>query len=93
MPRGKAPKTFVHNTNVILHNPTCINQFKENYIVNPLVVIEEIDHFKNVTQVINLNTRKFARTMDKISGDKIFNGGISLLILSAKLKGNHFTHK
>jgi PhoH-like ATPase len=78
MPRKKTPKTFVLDTNVILHDPTCINQFEENNIVIPLVVIEEIDHFKKGTQVINLNAREFARTMDKISGDNIFNGGISL---------------
>jgi len=78
MPHEKTPKTFVLDTNVILHDPTCINQFEKNNIVIPLVVIEEIDHFKKGTQVINLNAREFARTMDKISGDNIFNGGISL---------------
>jgi PhoH-like ATPase len=78
MPQEKTPKTFVLDTNVILHDPTCINQFEKNNIVIPLVVIEEIDHFKKGTQVINLNAREFARTMDKISGDNIFNGGISL---------------
>jgi len=74
----KFPKTFVLDTNVILHDPTCINQFEENNIIIPLAVIEEIDHFKKGTQVINLNAREFARTLDKISGNNIFNGGISL---------------
>ena len=33
------------DTNVILHDPSCIHQFQDNDIVIPLVVIEEIDRF------------------------------------------------
>jgi len=72
------PKTFVLDTNVILHDPTCINHFQENNIIIPLAVIEELDHFKRGNQVINLNARDFARTLDSITGNEIFNGGVSL---------------
>jgi PhoH-like ATPase len=72
------PKTFILDTNVILHDPTCITQFQENDIVIPLAVIEEIDHFKRGSQVINLNAREFARTLDQLTGSAIFNGGVSL---------------
>lgn len=72
------PKTFILDTNVILHDATCIHQFQENDIVIPLVVIEEIDHFKRGSQVINFNARDFARTLDSITGNALFNGGISL---------------
>jgi len=61
-----------------LHDPTCINQFQENNIVIPLAAIEEIDHFKRGSQVINLNTREFGRTLDSLIGNLIFNGGVSL---------------
>jgi PhoH-like ATPase len=71
-------KTFILDTNVILHDPSCIHQFCENDIVVPLTVIEEIDHFKRGSQVINLNAREFARTLDSITGNSIFNGGVSL---------------
>ncbi|MDF1611903.1 PhoH family protein [Stygiobacter electus] len=74
----KNPKTFVLDTNVILHDPTCINHFQENDIIIPLSVIEELDHFKRGNQVINLNAREFARTLDSITGNEIFNGGVSL---------------
>ncbi|TSA26897.1 MAG: PhoH family protein [Ignavibacteriales bacterium] len=73
-----SPKNFVLDTNVILHDPTCINHFQENNIIIPLVVIEELDHFKRGNQVINLNAREFARTLDSITGNEIFNGGVSL---------------
>ncbi|MAT57348.1 MAG: PhoH family protein [Melioribacteraceae bacterium] len=78
MARSKSPKTFILDTNVILHDPTCINQFQENNIVIPLAVISEIDHFKRGNQVINLNAREFARTLDSITGNALFNGGVSL---------------
>ena len=59
------------DTNVILHDPSCINQFEENDIVIPITVIEEIDHFKRGSQVINLNAREFVRTLDSLTG-KLF---------------------
>ncbi len=78
MARRKSSKTFILDTNVILHDASCIHHFQENDIVIPLTVIEEIDHFKRGTQVINLNAREFARTLDSITGNGLFNGGVSL---------------
>ncbi len=74
----KSSKVFILDTNVILHDSTCIFQFKENDIVIPLTVIEELDHFKRGSQVINLNAREFARTLDSMTGSALFNGGVSL---------------
>ncbi|MBI5402925.1 MAG: PhoH family protein [Ignavibacteriae bacterium] len=78
MKHRKPPKTFILDTNVILHDSTCIHQFKDNNIVIPITVIEEIDHFKRGSQVINLNAREFARTLDSLTGSALFDGGISL---------------
>jgi PhoH-like ATPase len=78
MKSKKEPKIFILDTNVILHDSTCINQFQENDIVIPLVVIEELDRFKRGNQVINLNAREFARTLDSMSGSGLFNGGIKM---------------
>lgn len=86
MPAKKPPKTFVLDTNVILHDPTCISHFQENNIVIPLVVIEEMDHFKRGNQVINLNAREFARTLDSLTGSALFDGGISLGKKKGKIK-------
>lgn len=78
MRKTRDPKTFILDTNVFLHDPTCIKQFQENDIVIPLAVIEEMDHFKRGSQVINLNAREFARTLDSLTGNALFNGGVSL---------------
>ena len=57
MKLNKAPKSFILDTNVILHDASSIHQFQENDVVIPLTVIEELDHFKRGSQVINLNAR------------------------------------
>ncbi|MCB9248789.1 MAG: PhoH family protein [Ignavibacteriales bacterium] len=78
MTKQKSVKTFILDTNVILHDPSCIHQFEENDIVIPITVIEEIDHFKRGSQVINLNAREFVRTLDSLTGKLLFNGGVKL---------------
>lgn len=76
--QNKKPKTFILDTNVILHDADSIHMFQENDVVIPLTVIEELDHFKRGSQVINLNAREFARTLDSLTGSAIFNGGVSM---------------
>ena len=71
-------KKFVLDTNVILHDSSCIHQFEDNDIVIPITVIEELDRFKKGNDIINCNARDFLRTLDSISCDRIFNGGIPI---------------
>lgn len=75
---SKGPKTFILDTNVILHDASSIHNFEENDVLIPLPVIEELDHFKRGSQVINLNAREFARTLDSLTGTAIFNGGVPM---------------
>lgn len=74
----KKIKTFVLDTNVLLHDYKCIFNFQENDIVLPIVVLEELDKFKKGNEQINFHARELARELDKLAGDKLFNGGISL---------------
>ena len=69
-------KTFVLDTNVILHDSTCIYQFDEHDIVIPITVIEELDRFKKGKDILNCNAREFLRALDTLTGDHIFNGGV-----------------
>ena len=71
-------KVFVLDTNVILHDHSCIRNFQDNDVVLPITVLEELDKFKKGNEEINYNAREFARELDKISGDNLFNGGIPL---------------
>jgi len=73
-----ARKLFVLDTNVILHDSSCLMQFEEHDVVVPVTVLEELDQFKKGNQVLNFHAREFLRSLDLLSGDKLFNGGVPL---------------
>ncbi len=75
---SKNKKIFVIDTNVVLHDYSSIYNFQEHDVVIPIVVLEELDRMKKGNDIINFNAREFTRELDKLSGDKLFNGGISL---------------
>ncbi len=74
----KIVKIFILDTNVLLHDYKCIYNFQENDIIVPITVLEELDKFKKGNDLINYHAREFTRELDKISGDTLFNGGLSL---------------
>ncbi len=82
--KTKKSKIFVLDTNVILHDHTCIYQFQDNDVILPITVLEELDKFKRGNDLINFQAREFTRLLDEIVGDELFNGGKSL----GKGKGN-----
>ena len=63
-------KLFVIDTNVVLHDSTCIHQFEENDIVVPISVLEELDHFKRGNEQLHFNAREFLRQLDELSNQK-----------------------
>ncbi|MGE0018268.1 MAG: PhoH family protein [Draconibacterium sp.] len=71
----KKSKIFILDTNVILHDHTCIYQFQDNDIILPITVLEELDKFKRGNDLINFQAREFTRLLDEIVGDELFNGG------------------
>ncbi len=72
-------KTFILDTNVILHDFDAIYSFEENDVVIPIVVIEELDKFKKGNSIINFNARQVMRELDKLSEEfDVFTAGISL---------------
>lgn len=72
---SKKAKTFVLDTNVILHDSSCIYQFKDHDIVIPIQVLEELDKFKKGNETLNYHAREFVRALDDLSGDQIFDEG------------------
>jgi PhoH-like ATPase len=43
---AKKKKIFVIDTSVLLHDHQSILSFKDNYVVIPITVLEELDKFK-----------------------------------------------
>ena len=66
------PKIFVLDTNIILHDYKAIRKFKDNDVVIPVVVIEELDKFKKGNDQLAYNARGFMRDIDRITEGKSF---------------------
>ena len=62
-------KIFVLDTSVILYDHTAIRNFKDNDVVIPITVLEELDNFKKGNDTKNFAAREFIRYIDKQSGD------------------------
>lgn len=84
--KTKKSKIFILDTNVILHDHTCIYQFQDNDIILPITVLEELDKFKRGNDLINFQAREFTRLLDEIVGDELFNGGKPLGLGKGKLR-------
>ena len=63
----KKNKIFIIDTNVVLHDSTCIENFGNNKIVIPISVLEELDQFKRGNEQIHYNARDFLRKLDELS--------------------------
>ncbi len=84
------PKTYVLDTNVLLHNPMAIHAFSDNDVVIPLPVIEEIDNCKKAQDEIGRHARIVSRELDALretgslsTGVRLKNGG------SLRIELNH----
>jgi PhoH-like ATPase len=66
--RGKivAGKNFILDTNVLLHDPNCIQRFDDNHVWIPVDVLAELDKFKNEQSERGANARAVHRSLSKI---------------------------
>jgi len=67
-------KTFVLDTNVILHDPMSMFSFEGSRVVLPLTVIEELDTFKRNNDERGRSARFVSRKLDELrAGGKLSN--------------------
>ena len=59
-------KTFVLDTNVLLHDPEALTRFEDNAVVIPIEVVEEIDRFKRDPSEKGRNARQISRLLDAL---------------------------
>jgi len=71
-------KTFVLDTNVLLHDPQAIYRFEENEIIIPITVIEEIDRFKKDMNETGRNARHVSRLLDTLRMQHSLSRGVRL---------------
>jgi PhoH-like ATPase len=71
-------KNYVLDTNVLLHDPNSVLNFKDNNVLIPIEVIEEIDRFKRESTELGQNARTFSRTLDALRAQGHLNQGVRL---------------
>ena len=71
-------KNYVLDTNVLLHDPNSVLNFKDNNVLIPIEVIEEIDRFKRESTELGQNARTFSRTLDGLRSQGHLNDGVKL---------------
>lgn len=63
-------KTFIIDTNVLVHDPAAITKFKDNNVVITLSVLEELDGLKRHNDEVGRNAREVIRYIDSIKTDE-----------------------
>ncbi len=71
-------KIFVLDTNVVLYDFLSIYSFKDQNVVIPITLLEEIDRFKRGNETINYNAREFSRELDALIGERLLHKGVGL---------------
>lgn len=71
-------KRYILDTNVLLHDPGALLNFKENEIYLPLEVIVELDKFKRGSDEKNVHARQAIREIERLTVDGITEEGVEL---------------
>ncbi len=61
-----AKRFFVLDTNVLMHDPSCLYRFQEHDIFLPMVVLEELDKNKRGHSEVARNARQASRVMEEL---------------------------
>jgi PhoH-like ATPase len=71
-------KTYILDTNVLIHDPNAMFNFEDNEVVIPIYVIEEIDKLKRAEGERGRNARVTARNLDDLRKMGSINEGVKL---------------
>ena len=77
-PKNKTAKTFVLDTNVLLHSPVALDVFDDNRVVLPMAVLEELDKFKTQSSELGRNARETIRKLDSLRQGGMLSKGVAL---------------
>ncbi len=85
-------KTFVLDTNVLMHDPTSIFRFEEHDVFLPMMTLEELDNHKKGMSEVARNVRQVTRSLDalidavseEVGGKAKIGEGIPLAALGNK---------
>lgn len=63
---GGGRKLFILDTNVLLHDPSCLFRFQEHDIFIPMITLEEMDRHKKGLSDVARNARQSSRYLDDL---------------------------
>ena len=69
-------KTYILDTNVLLHDPKSLFSFEDNEVVIPMIVLEELDKKKEGPGELARNAREVIRTLDSLRSSGNISQGI-----------------
>jgi len=61
------PKLFVLDTNVLMHDPSCLFRFEEHDVFLPMITLEELDDHKKGMSEVARNARQVSRSLDALA--------------------------
>jgi len=76
--KKRRKKTFVLDTNILIHDYNALESFEENDVVIPIKVIEELDNFKSGAGEVPYCARKALRIVGIYSGRGDISRGVRL---------------
>jgi PhoH-like ATPase len=71
-------KTYILDTNVLLSDPNCFQNFQDNDLILPILVLEELDRHKGRSDEVGRNCREVSRILDKLSDNQSLKDGVAL---------------
>ena len=71
-------KLFVIDTNVVIQSPVAIENFEDNTVIIPLVVVEELDGLKKADGDKGANARAAVRLLEKYRNEGDLLKGVKL---------------
>ncbi len=61
-----AARLFILDTNVLMHDPTCLFRFQEHDLYIPMAILEELDNNKKGMSEVSRNARQASRFLDEL---------------------------
>jgi PhoH-like ATPase len=78
----RSKRTYVLDTNVLMHDPTSLFRFEEHDVLLPMIVLEELDAAKKGTSEVARNVRQVSRFLNELieaNGTGSLADGVPLL--------------
>src|SRR3569833_2554309 len=64
--RQRSRRLMVLDTNVLMHDPSCLFRFHEHDVFIPMIVLEELDNNKRGHSEVARNTQQASRTIEEL---------------------------